>query len=243
MSEIVSIIVEQIRGIIIGIIISLTVYLIVTFIPIRENARYKAMFYRRKISKLIHNPKIEVGYTVKTKNLEDKEIREDNLTKQILENLEQDGFRFKGESGDSSVFQSILGRTEAEIMITPSYIPKENEENEEELIVDYLECDFKLMECKYNNFDGHLLDLIQIFRKLERNLENMVGNWTGESLTCEIKRLYEFVGVLKDLKMSSLTGKIGGQYSVELFENKLVVYGTIETGMTSMIRDIITYYY
>lgn len=241
MSEVVSFIAEQIRGIIVGVIISVIVYLIVTFIPIKENARYKAIFYRRKLSKFFSDPTIEVSYTVKTENLEDKEMRVDDLTKEILENIGQDSFEFKGERGNSRTFKSILGRTEFEVTITPSYVTRENEE--EELIVDYLECDFKLIECKYRNFNGHLLDLIQLFRELERNLENIVGRWTGESLTCEIKRLYEFVGVLKDLKMSSLTGKIGGRYKIELFENKLVVYGTIETGMTSMIRDIIAYYY
>lgn len=240
MSEIVSSLIEQIRGILTGIVISLIVYLILTFIPIKENARYKAMFYRRKISKLIHNPEIEICYTVKTKNLEDKEIRADNLTKEMLENLEKDSFRFKGERGNASVFQSILGKTESEVTITPSYVTKEDEG---ELLVDYLQCDFKLIKCKYNNFDGHLLDLIQIFRKLELNLEDRFGKWTGDILTCEIKRLYEVVGVLEDLKMSSLTGKIGGKYAIELFENKLIVYGTIETKMTSMIKDIITYYY
>lgn len=240
MSEIVSQIAEQILGIITGVIISFIVYCMVTFLPIKENARYKVIFYRKKLSKLIHNPTTKVSYTVKTGNLEKKDMKLDDSVREIREKLEQDNFNFKGDYGKASIFQLILGRTEVEIMITPSFITKGEEE---ELIIDYLQCDFKLIGCKYNNFAGHLLDLIQIFRKLEVSLEDRVGKWFGESLTCEIKRLYKFVGVLKDLNMSSLTGKIGGQYDIELFENKLVVYGTIETTMTSMIKDIITYYY
>jgi hypothetical protein len=184
---------------------------------------------------------VKVSYTVKTSNLEDKSMDLDTSKRTIDEKLVHDKFILKGERGDSTVFSFILGRTEVELTLTPSYMTEESEVDK--LTVDYFQCDFKLMDCKYRNFEGHLLDLIQIFRKMESSLENIVGKWTGESLTCEIKRLYEFVGVLKDLKMSSLSGKIGGQYDIELDENKLAVYGTVETTMASMIKDIITYYY
>lgn len=228
-------------GIVSGVVISTIVYFIVTFIPIKENARYKAIYYRRKISKIISNPKIKVCYTVKTENLENKKIKLDDFVNEARKKLPQNGFSLKGEQGSANIFNYILGTTEVEIFLIPSYI--QEKEGDGELLIDYVQCDFKPTECKYCNFDGHLLDSIQIFRKLEMSLEDIVGKWIGESLTCEIKRLYEFVGVLQDLKMSSLTGRIGGQYSIELFEDKLVIYGTIETKMASMIKDIITYYF
>jgi hypothetical protein len=239
MSEVVSWLVEQFWGIVLGVITALIVTFIVTFLPLKEDVRYKAIFYRRKLAKLIFNPAIKVCYTIKTGSIEDKNMRLSELVRDIREKLVQSNFKFKSEYGNASIFEFILGNTEVEIVITPSYIVDE----EEEPLVDYLQCDFKLTECKYRNFNGHLLDLIQVFRMLEVSLENITGKWTGESLTCEIKRLYEFVGVLKDLKMSSLTGTIGGKYTIELFENKLLVYGTIETKMTSIIKDIITYYF
>jgi hypothetical protein len=228
-------------GIVSGVIISTVVYLIVTFIPIKETARYKAIYYRRKLSKLIFDPAIKVCYTVKTQNLESKKIGLEDFVDGARKRLGQNGFSFKNEKGSTSVFNYILGTTEAEVALIPSYT--HDKEGEGEPLVDYVQCDFKLTECKYRNLNGHLLDSIQMFRKLEVSLEDMVGKWIGESLTCEIKRLYEFVGVLQDLKMSSLTGKIGGQYPIELFEEKLVIYGTIETKMASMIKDIITYYF
>ncbi|MEM3573656.1 MAG: hypothetical protein QXJ62_05455 [Nitrososphaeria archaeon] len=244
MSEFGTWFIEQFWGIITGIIISLFVYFIVNFIPVREDIRYRAIFYRRKISKLILNPIIKVSYTVKTQNLEDKKLKLNDLLNVIKEKLarSRSDFTYIGEKGSACIFTSILGKTEVEITVTPSYIVKRNE-GKEELIVDYLQCDFKLRECKYRNFEGHLLDMVQIFRRFEANIENVIGKWIGESLSCDIQRLYEFVGVLKDLKMSSLTGKIGGQYEIELYENKLVIYGSLETTMTSMIKDIITYYY
>lgn len=244
MFEIGSWFIEQFWGIITGIIISLLVYFIVNFLPFGEDVRYKAIFYRRKISKLILNPTIRVSYTVKTKNLEDKKLNPNDLLSMIkkkLTGIKNSNFIYIGEKGNASIFSCTLGKTEVEIILTPSYAVKQNDE--EELLVDYLQCDFKIKECKYRNFDGHLLDLIQIFRKLEVNIEDIVGNWVGESLTCDIRRLYEFVGVLKNLKMSSLKGKIDGRYEIELYENKLVIYGSLETAMTSMIKDIITYYY
>lgn len=242
MVDIISLLAEQILGIITGVIGSLIVYMILTILPIKEDARYKAIFYRRKISKLFSNPTIKVSYTVKTQNLEDKKMKLGDFIPKIRQKLGQNNFTFKSERGKASIFNYILGKTEAEITLTPSYFAV-GEEKEGELMVDYMQCDFKLIECKYRNFNGHLLDLIQIFRKLEISLEEVVGKWVGESLTCDIKRLYEYVGVLKDLKMSSLTGKIGGQYDIEIYKDRLIVYGLIETTMTSMIKDIITYYY
>jgi len=241
MLDIVSWLAEQSWGIVTGVIISLIVYFIVTFLPIKEDIRYKAIFYRRKVSKLIFNPTIKVSHTIKTQNLENKKMKLDDFVNKVREKLIQNNFVFKSERGNTTIFNYTLGKTKVEIMLTPSYIVEEDDEKEP--IVDYLQCEFRLIESKYRNFDGHLLDLLQIFRKLEASLEELVGKWVGESITCEVKRLYEFVGILKNLKMSSLVGKIGGQYEINLFENKLVVYGSIEAKMASMIKDIIAYYY
>lgn len=241
MLDIVSWLAEQSWGIVTGVIISLIVYFIVTFLPIKEDIRYKAIFYRRKVSKLIFNPTIKVSHTIKTQNLENKKMKLDDFVNKVREKLIQNNFVFKSERGNTTIFNYTLGKTKVEITLTPSYIVEEDDEKEP--IVDYLQCEFRLIESKYRNFDGHLLDLLQIFRKLEASLEELVGKWVGESITCEVKRLYEFVGILKNLKMSSLVGKIGGQYEINLFENKLVVYGSIEAKMASMIKDIIAYYY
>jgi hypothetical protein len=240
MTDIVTLIAEQFWGIITGIIVSLTVYIIVTFIPIKEHARYKATFYRRKLSKWISNPPIKTSYVTKSGNLEEKELRVTDLMKSVKQKLCQNNFHFKGEKGTSIIFNYISGKTEIELTLTPSY---QATEEEGELIVDYLECNFKLIRNRYKDFNGHLLDLIQTFRRLDSSLKEVVGEWRGESLTCEIKRLYEFVGVLKDLKMSSLKGKMGGQYEIEMFEKHLIVYGEIETKMTELLKDVITYYY
>lgn len=218
------------------------VYFIVTFIPIKENTRYKATFYRRKISKFFANPRIEVSYTTKTEDLEDKNIRLDDFVSKIKEKMTQSNFAYQSDRGNASVFDYTLADTDVEIVLTPSYVFKGDEE-EGELIVDHLQCDFRLKDCKYRNFKDHFLNLTQIFRKLEMTLEEEVGRWVGESLTCEVKRLYDFVGVLKDLEMSSLTGTMADRYKIELSKNRLVVYGTIETKMISMVKDIITYYF
>jgi hypothetical protein len=228
-------------GIVVGVIVSLIVYVIVTLIPIQEKTRYKVIFYRRKLSKFVLNPAVKVSYSTKTQNLEEKGMLLEEFVRTIQQKLVQNKFVFKGTLGSTSNFQYIFGTTEIEIALTPSYVVRESETNG--LVVDYLQCDFKLIDCRYRNFNGHLLDLIQTLRKLEMSLEDVVGRWLAGSLTCEIKRLYKFVGVLKDLKMSSLMGKIGGLYEIELFEKSLIVYGDVETKMSSMIKDIITYYY
>lgn len=231
---------EQASGIITGVIIALIVTIIVVYLPLEEKTKYKAKFYLRKLYRWIRDSPIKVSYTVKSPNLEAKKFLLNNFVQNVKQKLSENNFTPKGEHGSSLMFNYILGKTEVEISLIPSY---ESDEQTEELIVNYLECSFKLIGVGYNNFNGHLLDLIQIFRKLESSLEEIVGKWRGESLTCEINRLYDFIGVLKDLKMSSLKGKIGGQYEIEMFQNSLVVYGSIDTTITDMLKDIITYYY
>lgn len=233
---------DQFMGILAGIIISLIVYFLTNLLPVGEELRYKATFYRRRFSKFVLNPIIDVFYTVKTRNLAGQAIIVEDFISRTQENLTQDGFSFKGRRGNDLLFDTVLGKTQVDVKIALSY-GFEGNEDEGDLRVQYAECDFKLVGCRYRSFDSHLLDLIQVFRQLEAKLEGQVGRWVGESLTCEVKRLYEFVGVLKELNMSSLEGKIDGQYQIELLQNKLVVYGGIEAKMTSMVKDIITYYY
>lgn len=222
-----------------GIISSTIVYLIVTFIPIRETARYKATFYRRKLSKILKDPPIQTKYVVKSNNLEEKCFVRDDLVTDMKEKLCENGFTFEGQRGSTITFKYISGTSVMDISLSLSYQPDEDDE----LIVDYVECCFKPINIRYKNFDRFFVDILQAYIKLERSLRSFVDDWRGESLTCEIKRLYEFVGVLKDLNMSSLQGKIGGEYEIEIFENHLVVYGKIETKMGEMIKDIITFYY
>lgn len=240
MEAIISWLAEQAWGIFTGVITALIVAFIVVYVPLKEKTQYKAKFYGRKFLRWIRNSPIKISYTVKSSNLEEKKFVLKDFVQIVKQKLAENNFKSKGEQGSTLLFSHILGKTEVEISLIPSY---KHDEEKNELMVNYLECDFKLIGTGYNNFNGHLLDLIQIFRKLELSLEDVVGKWKGESLTCEIKRLYNFVGVLKDLKMSSLKGKIGGQYEIEMFEKKLIVYGSIDTTMTGMLKDIITYYY
>ena len=146
MLDIVSWLAEQSWGIVTGVIISLIVYFIVTFLPIKEDIRYKAIFYRRKVSKLIFNPTIKVSHTIKTQNLENKKMKLDDFVNKVREKLIQNNFVFKSERGNTTIFNYTLGKTKVEIMLTPSYIVEEDDEKEP--IVDYLQCEFRLIESK-----------------------------------------------------------------------------------------------
>ena len=240
MSDVFSWISERIWAILMGVIIGLIIDFIIKFIPIGENIRFKAVFYRRKLAKWIFNTPIRVSYTVKSSNLEGKGIYLSDFISQSRQRLIQNSFEFVGERGYSSIFKYIVGKTEMEITLTPSYFPQN--ENKD-LVISYVQCDFKLIECGYRKLEGHMLDLMRALIKLKDSLREIIGELTNDSLSCEIKRLYEFTGVLKDLKMSSLTGKICGLYKIDLSENKLVIYGPLDQELVSIIKDIIAYYY
>lgn len=232
---------EIILAFIAGIITAVITDIIVKLLPIGENVRFRILFNWRKFTKWVHNVPIKVSYTIKTQNLENKSLDVESLIKTIEEKLHQNDFRLKGKLGNSLIFTRIFGRSEIQATLSPSYAI-ETEESEK-LMVSYVQGDFEVIDCKYKRLNGNLLELIQVTHEVEKSLREILGDWIAESLSCEIKRLYEYTGVFSELKLSSLTGEIGGKYKVSLSENKLTVYGALEQTLISMIKDVIAFYY
>jgi len=231
---------SQLWGIAIGVVTSLIVFMILNIFSIQENARFKLTYLGRYLVKRIRNPLIDVRYRAKSRNLEEKNFIIGSLMQDLKRRMTQNGFTWKSEHGNTIKFEGAIGGSKFELALSPSYITEEN--GSDELAVDYLECEYYIIKCKYNDFTSNLLDLVQIFRKLENCLMEIIGNWTGESLECEVNRMYEFTGVLKELEMSSLHGTISKKYKIELFEKKLLAYGNVESEMASALKKIITFY-
>lgn len=233
---------EIIIAFIAGVLTAIITDIIVKLLPIGEDIRYRILFNWRKFTKWIHNVPIKVKYINKTPDLMNKNIDVESLTKKIEESLCQNDYKLKGRLGNSLTFSRIYGRSEITVTLSPSYVTK-MEEEQEKLIVSYVQGDFEVVNCRYKEFSGNLLELLQVSYEIQKIMRDLLGDWIGESLSCEIKRLYEYTGVFSELKLSSLMGTIGGKYKVSLSQNKLTVYGKLEQTMISMVKDVIAFYY
>lgn len=230
---------EIIIAFVVGVITGVITDIIVKLLPIGENVRFRILFNWRKFTKWARNVPIKVNYTIKTQNLENKNLDVESLMKTIEERLHRNSFRLKGKLGNSLILTRIFGRSEIQVTLSPSYIT----EMEEELTASYVQGDFEVINCGYKELKGHLLELLQVTHEVEKKLRDTLGDWVAESLSCEVKRLYEYTGLFSELKMSSLTGEIAGKYKVNLSQNKLTVYGALEQTLISMIKDVIAFYY
>lgn len=227
-----------------GIITAVITDVIVKILPISDDLRFRITYNLKKMYKMIRNVNIKAAYTIKTQNLENKRISTEILANTIKTLLIQNDFQFIGESGGSLRFIYSYGKTDVDVLLSPSYFEfKETREKQAELLVSYVEANLQVRQLKYNQFDGNMLDLLQTHRKLETCLRDVVGEWISESLSLEIGRLYQFTGVLSDLKLSSLHGRIQEEHSIDLSEKRVTLYGPINQTLTSTLKKLITFYY
>jgi len=226
-----------------GIISAILVDVIVKLLPISDDLRFRITYNLRKISKMIRNVPVRITYTIKTQSLESRKIPGEAFVNETKKRLLPNNFQFVGQSGASLTFKHFPGKTEVDITLIPSYFKSEISEKEEELFISRIQADLLITQFKYNQFEGHMVDLLQTVHTLGQCLRDIAGEWTAESLSCEIGRLYQFTGVLSELKLSSLQGKIQGEFIIDLSEKKVIIYGLINQTLLSILKKIITFYY
>jgi hypothetical protein len=233
---------DIITGFLIGIATSVVVDIIVRLLPIGENLRYTLMFNWRKFTKWARNVPINVKYVNKTENLESRNINIETLMKNVEKVLGLNDFTLSGKLGNSIIATRLYGKSEIKLTLSPSYVTVP-EEDSETLVVSDIQGEYEITNCRYKEFTGHLIELLQVSFDLQKSMREIVGDWSQDSLTCEISRLYEYTGVFSELKLSSLSGKMAGKYSLTLSEKQMTVYGKLEQALISMVKDVIAFYY
>jgi hypothetical protein len=236
----VSSIISEILAFVLGLISTYVASIIAKLLPIPDDLRFKVSYESKKIWKWIRNVPVRVTYTFKSQRLE---ITREDFFETIKDRLIQNNFRYIDCSGDTIIFQYSIGETEAELRLTPSYSEIEEVLKEEsELLISGIQADLLVDKCKYRQFDGHMLDIFRIKDQIQTSLRGILGDWTAESLSCELRHMYKFTGILSAFKLSSLSGKIGNQ-RIDLSEKGLIVYGLVDQTLTSALKRIITFYY
>jgi hypothetical protein len=233
---------EIIISFLVGVVVGVATDIIVRLIDIGENVRYRALFGWRKFTKWARNAPIEAKYFNKTANIENRKLPFEKTMDELQRILVHHDFELKGRLGNSKILGRLYGRTEIKLTLTPSYATII--ENEEKIvIISQIQSEYEILNCKYRDFTGNLLDLLQISFDVEKNLRDIIGDWSQESLVFKLKRLYEYTGVFSELKLSYLSGKIAGKYDINMSENQFSVYGKLETSLISIVKDIVAFYY
>jgi len=234
---------DIVTGFLIGIATGVVVDIIVRLLPIGENLRYTLLFNWRKFTKWVHNVPIKVKYVNKTQNLESRKMDVETLVKNVEEVLYHNDFTLSGKLGNSVVATRLYGKSEIKVTLSPSYVTVPEEGDSETLIVSQIQGEYEITNCRYKDFTGNLIELLQVSFDLQKSMRDIAGDWFQDSLTCEISKLYEYTGVFSQLKLSSLSGKMAGKYSVTLSEKQMTVYGKLEQTLISMVKDVIAFYY
>ena len=233
-------IISEILAFVLGLISTYIASILTKLLPIPDDLRFKVSYESKKIWKWIRNVPVRATYTFKSQKLE---IKREDFFETIKDRLIQNNFRYIDCSGDTIIFQYSIGKTKAELRLTPSYFDTEETLQEEsELLISGIQADLTVDQCKYRRFDGHMLDIFRIKDQLQTSLRDILGEWSAESLSCELRNMYKFTGVLSGFRLSSLSGKIGNQ-RIDLSEKGLIVYGLVDQALTSALKRIITFYY
>lgn len=233
-------IMSELWAFILGLFVSYISSILAKLLPIPDDLKFRLSYESKKILKWIRNVPIRITYTLKSQNLE---IKREDFLERIKDRLIQNNFHYSDLIGDTIIFHFTMGKTEAELRLTPSYFDiQETPEVESELMISSIQADLLVDQCKYRQFDGHMVDLLQIKDQLQSILIDILGLWASESLSCELQKMYKFIGILSGFRLSTLTGKIGDQ-RIDLSEKGLVIYGTVEQTLLDALKKIITFYY
>lgn len=225
-----------VQGFIVGVATSVLTKIIVDFLPISPELRFKTNYFWKSICKRLRNPPIDMTLFLKSSNLSDKKLLPEQIRNNIKMNLMERGFRFTGE-GDALRFEQKWGRTELNIDISFGC-----DTYGDDLIISSIESRLRAI-CEYNNFDGYILEITQASEEIANALRNIIVDIEfSKNLRCELKHIYELTGILSELKLTSLSGVIEEQYLLDLTPKGMITYGRLNQDVTSMMKKAIVMY-
>jgi len=231
--------IDQIIAYLLGLATKYIGDLIQRLMPIPEDVLFKFDLFRKDLYKKLRNVSIEMTYTLKSSSLKTNMYDWEDFLKKVKEVLIKNNVKYEGQRGNKHYFQFKTGMTEIKLDILPSFF----EVKKKGLFLESIQVDFSPVNGKYNQFKDSIVDMLSSTKHLEKTLGSLVGNLTSESLRCGLKKVYRFTGILKGFKLSALTGKIDNKYQIDLSQNGVVVYGSIDSGLISELKKIIAFYY
>ena len=229
---------EFIVGCITGILTTIAVRVIYNLLPIDPWLRFKIGYRKRQAVKWLRNERIGLEYILKASIREEISDSEDVLSNEICSRLSSKGFKCVDKRQGILKFTYQISGSHIEACFSFGYEDIEEDFQRISTIETVLST-----TCRYRSFEADMIDLLQVVRRLEDALRDLVCLWHGEAIRCALSHLYNFTGVLSGLKMTHLWGEIEGKYKVDLFEGGIIIYAPLSKEVAAILKRIITFYY
>ena len=199
--------------------------------------KYEFRYNLKSFSKWWYNGPIDVEINYKINQLS---INLNEYEQEIKTFLSRNSFEFLNQKGNDYSYAIEFGSLKPTIIFSPSYEIKEYE-NEEMAYVYSIEVREKL-KTGFRTFKDDINESDKLKQKMNDIFRDNYGELKHESAIFYLSDMYKMTGILKEINLSSLYGKLGDN-RVELFDNKIIVYGMILTKELIKIKRMITYYY
>jgi len=231
--------VANVLGIIVGgIITEVIVQIICNLLPINPQLRFRLSYLRKRLGKWFRNEKIRIEHILKASITEEASYAEKALSDEICRRLISRGFECLDKRPGTLKFTYQISESLVGVSLNFGYKDVEDEVQQVETVEAILS-----VTCKYRSFEADIIDLLQVVRKLESALRDILYPWHGEAIRCSLRHLYRFTGVLSSFKMSHLWGMVEEKYKIDLFEGGLIIYAPLSKEIATILKRIITFYY
>jgi hypothetical protein len=172
--------------------------------------RYRYKFLRKKIGKLISNPKVAVHVVSKSDDISELAINPEKLATILTEYLRKINVNAERQ-GHRILINSIkYGDIQAKGVIEMAVLP-----HKDGLLTRGFEVDIEA-PCAYRRFSDHILELSRCAEQVKSVAITALGKPIQflDFLKCNLNNLYEVTGILSDLKFDYM--KLGGEVEVML---------------------------
>ncbi len=226
-------------GVISGVIVAIISTILIEFIPITSDLRFKTKFFRKKSYKWLTNEEIKSILNIKVKNIEDRKLDIISFKEKIKKQLIMHKIKFFEKENELS-FEMLEGKAKISTSLNFALNTITIDDNEI-FIVSQLDVGLST-PIKFRNFDGYILDLRQGAEKITEIIRDVVSNIRIEyNLIFQLKNLYELTGVLSKSNLNTLSIK-DENYEIEMFSNQVISYGKITQELTSIMKNLIVIY-
>jgi len=200
--------------------------------------KYEFRYNIKSLNKWWFNSPIDVLLNYKISKIS---IKLEDYETEIKRFMKKNDFTFKNQKGNDYTYTYKFGSINPEITISPSYEIKNNNDSMGEAYVYCIELRIKL-NTGFRSFKDDINESDKLKQKLNLIFKNKYNELGLDSTVFYLSDMYKLTGILKEINLNSLYGQLG-ENKVDLYDNKIVVYGMILTKELIKIKRIITYYY
>lgn len=199
--------------------------------------KYEFRYNLKSLSKWWYNSPIDVEINYKINGLS---ILLNEYETEIKNFLSKNSFEFLNQRGSDYSYSIEFGSIKPTLVFSPSYEISQYEE-EQNVYVNSMEIMVKL-RTGFRDFKDDINESDKLKQQINNILKDTYGELKHDSSTFYLSSMYKMTGILKEINLNSLYGKLNDN-RVELFDNKIIVYGMILTKELIKIKRMITYYY